>query len=639
MNKKTRKLLVGVAVVTAILILTIFLCTGDRPAILRELIKTHGENDEWEEIFDFGVGGMIALFVLSFLQVVLLCIPAEPIQVLSGISFGFGVGLLICFLGAILGNTLIYILYKIYGEKLDRFFTKRIHIDFESARHHGRVSLIVFILYIVPAIPYGMICLFASAMKMKYRQYIVVTSLGILPSIAIGVGLGYVAAEISWIVSISAFVFLAALIGVLYARRDAAFEFINRMIESDADVSKTKVAPAKKFMWSTLFAGCNMFFSPRVKVRITKHVGKIRGPAIVLCNHGAFIDFFYAGKALYRERPHFMTARLYFFRRDLGWLLRSLGSFPKSMFSPDMENAKNCVRVLRSGGILAMMPEARLSTAGEFEDIQLDTYRFIHKAGVDVYSCHINGDYLASPKWGNGLRRGSLVEVELSPLMTAAEAAAMSEEEAIARIDKALYFNDFEWIKSHPEQKYPSKTLAEGLDNILNKCPVCNGRYTLRTKGRELTCTNCSLHVRMNDRYGFGNGAPYANLQEWYRWQTAELEREITDDPDYALTSQVVLHHSSENGKRCLRVAGNGTCTLNREGLTYRGTEDGTEIEKHFPINKLYRVLFGAGEDFEVYEGKQIWYFVPEEKRSCVDYYAASAVLKKLSEKKTEVSV
>jgi len=211
MNKKTRKLLVGVAVVTAILILTIFLCTGDRPAILRELIKTHGENDEWEEIFDFGVGGMIALFVLSFLQVVLLCIPAEPIQVLSGISFGFGVGLLICFLGAILGNTLIYILYKIYGEKLDRFFTKRIHIDFESARHHGRVSLIVFILYIVPAIPYGMICLFASAMKMKYRQYIVVTSLGILPSIAIGVGLGYVAAEISWIVSISAFVFLAAL--------------------------------------------------------------------------------------------------------------------------------------------------------------------------------------------------------------------------------------------------------------------------------------------------------------------------------------------------------------------------------------------------------------------------------------------
>ena len=56
-------------------------------------------------------------------------------------------------------------------------------------------------------------------------------------------------------------------------------------------------------------------------------------------------------------------------------------------------------------------------------------------------------------------------------------------------------------------------------------------------------------------------------------------------------------------------------------------------------MKKLYRILFGAGEDFEVYEGKQIWYFVPEEKRSCVDYYAASTVLKKLSEQKTEVTV
>lgn len=639
MDIKNKKALVGVAIIAAILILAVFLCTGDRPMILRELVKTHGENDEWEEIFDWGIGGMVAIFVLSFLQIALIFIPAEPIQVLSGISYGFGAGLLICFLGAILGNTLVYILYKIYGEKLDRFFTKRIHIDFESARHHGRISMITFILYIIPAIPYGMICLFASAMKMKYRQYIVITSLGILPSIAIGVGLGYVAAEISWIISISAFVFLAALLGVIYAYRDTAFEWINRMIANDADVSKTKVTPVNKFMWWFLFNGCNMFFSPRVKIRIKKNVDRIIGPAIVLCNHGAFIDFFYAGKALYRERPHFMTARLYFFRRDLGYLLRSLGSFPKSMFSPDMENAKNCVRVLRDGGILAMMPEARLSTAGDFEDIQLDTYRFIHKAGVDVYACHINGDYMASPKWGNGLRRRSLVEVELSPLMTADQAAAMSEADAIALIDKALYFNDFEWIKTHPEQKYPSKTLAEGLDNILNRCPVCHGRYTLRTKGRTLSCTNCSLRVEMDSRYGFNMGAPYANLQEWYRWQTEELEREILSDPDYALTSRVVLHHSSLDGKRCLRIAGEGTCTLNRDGLTYRGTEDGAEIEKHFPMKKLYRILFGAGEDFEVYEGKQIWYFVPEEKRSCVDYYTASTVLKKLSEQKPEVTV
>jgi hypothetical protein len=52
------------------------------------------------------------------------------------------------------------------------------------------------------------------------------------------------------------------------------------------------------------------------------------------------------------------------------------------------------------------------------------------------------------------------------------------------------------------------------------------------------------------------------------------------------------------------------------------------EITKHFPLNDIYRLLFGAGEDFEIYEGKEIYYFIPEEKRSCVDWYIVSGLLK-----------
>jgi len=639
MSRSRRKLWVGIGLVFVFVLLAVFLCTGETGRMLRELVITHSADDDWAEIFDFGREGMLGIALLSLFQVILLFIPAEPIQVLAGLSYGFGWGVVLCMAGVLVANTLIYVLYKIYGERLDHFFTKRIHIDFESARHHGRVATIVFLLYFLPAIPYGMICLFASAMRMRYPRYILVTSIGVLPSVCIGVGLGYVATEISWILSLGVFAILVIALCLVYVRRDRAFAWINRMIERDSDVSKTEVKPARPLLWHLLLGGCRLFFSPRVKVRIKSEVERVKGPAIVLCNHGAFIDFYYAGLALKRERPHFMTARLYFFRRDLGWLLRSLGSFPKSMFSPDFENAKNCRRVLRNGGILAMMPEARLSTAGTFEDIQPDTYRFIHKAGVDVYVCHINGDYLASPKWGDGLRRGSLVEVELSRLMTAEEAAALSEAEVIARVDEALYYDDFAWIKNHPEVSYASKTLAEGLENVLTRCPRCGGRHTLVTHGRTLSCSACIMRVEMDSRYGFDGEAPFANLQEWYRWQEAEMRREILADPDFEMTAPVKLHHASVDGKRCLRPAGQGTCTLNREGLTYRGTEDGAEVEKHFPIKTLYRILFGAGEDFEVYEGKQIWYFVPEEKRSCVDYYTASVFLKELSEKKTEVSV
>jgi hypothetical protein len=76
-----------------------------------------------------------------------------------------------------------------------------------------------------------------------------------------------------------------------------------------------------------------------------------------------------------------------------------------------------------------------------------------------------------------------------------------------------------------------------------------------------------------------------------------------------------------------LRSAGRGICTLDREGLIYRGTVDGAETELTFPIGDIYRLLFGAGEDFEVYVGETIHYFIPDERRSCVEWYMASAIL------------
>ena len=99
--------------------------------------------------------------------------------------------------------------------------------------------------------------------------------------------------------------------------------------------------------------------------------------------------------------------------RFWGWLLRTIGAFPKSMFATDIENVKNCLTVLRENGLLTMMPEARLSTTGRFEDIQDSTYAFIKKAGVPVYTIKLRGDYFADPKWGKGFRRGSVVEGEM----------------------------------------------------------------------------------------------------------------------------------------------------------------------------------------------------------------------------------
>jgi len=296
------------------------------------------------------------------------------------------------------------------------------------------------------------------------------------------------------------------------------------------------------------------------------------------------------------------------------------------MFALDMESTKNCLTVLKSDGLLAMMPEARLSTTGRFEDIQSGTYSFIKKAGVPVYTIKFHGDYFADPKWGKGFRRGAVVEAELDILYTAEEVKNLSVAQIQKDVETRLDYNEFAWLKEKPKIRYRSRRMAEGLENILTVCPVCNSKHTITTKKNKIYCEKCGYLTSLDNRYLFTGKFRFADLTQWYDWQKGLMEKEISEKQDFALVSKVELRLPSK-GKGLTRSAGQGVCTLNRNGLTYSGTKDGEPVELQYSLACIYRLLFGAGENFETYNGTEILYFVPEEKRSAVDWYIASMIL------------
>lgn len=392
--------------------------------------------------------------------------------------------------------------------------------------------------------------------------------------------------------------------------------------------SKTAVRACNGPLLAVLFGALRLYyFLSGLRIRIVnKCGGQPEQPAIVLCNHGSFIDFLYAGSLLRKSRPHFIVARLYFYHNLLGWMLRSLGAFPKSMFALDMESTKNCLRVLKNGEILAMMPEARLSTAGRFEDIQPSTYSFLKKAKVPIYTVKLCGDYFADPKWGKGARRGAKVEAELELLFTAEQVETLSLEEIRRGVEERLYYDEFQWLQAHPDVHYRSRRLAEGLENILIRCPHCGEMYTVRTKGNRLHCTHCGALTALNDRYGFDEGFDFANFGQWYDWQKELLEKQILSDPEYRLESEVELRLPSK-GNGLTRFGGRGKCTLDRTGLTYEGTREGKPWQAHFTLAQIYRLLFGAGVNFEVYNGTEILFFVPENKQSSIEWYLTSMIM------------
>ena len=273
------------------------------------------------------------------------------------------------------------------------------------------------------------------------------------------------------------------------------------------------------------------------------------------------------------------------------------------------------------------MPEARLSTVGKFEDIQESTYSFLKKVGVPVYTIRLQGDYFADPKWGTGFRRGALVEAELELLFENQQTREMSVEEIAKAVEERLYYDEFEWLKTHRRLRYLSPKLAEGLENILTLCPNCGRHYTIVTKGRLVSCEHCGPLTKMNARYGFKWKFKFDNFAQWYDWQKDQMKQRIENDPEFCLKSKVELRHGDKTGKSLTRHAGEGVCVLDRTGLSFTGTRDGEDYSIHFPIKQIYRLLFGAGVNFEVYQGNEIFFFVPEEKRSAVDWYMASMLL------------
>lgn len=624
-----RKVVLSVLLFSALLFL-FFLLSGDNLILLKELFSGDLANGELrDKLMDLGISGYMIISLLSMLQVVCTFIPAEPIQVLAGLAFGFPIGLLFCTIGVLLGNTMIYALYSTFGNRLRNYFIRNLSFDFEKAANSARITAVVFLLYFLPAIPYGMICFFAAGLGMKYHRYILVTLLGAIPSICIGVGLGNIALTSSWIVSLCVFLVLIGLLIFLSVKREWLFAKVNAFAAKPAYSSKTTVQPCKKWLLFPLYYGIRLYFRLRgIRLHSVNKIGRApEKPSIILCNHGSFIDFLFAESLLLEVTPNFVVARLYFYHKLLGGLLRRLGCFPKSMFALDLESTKNCIRVLKNGDVLAMMPEARLSTAGTFEDIQDGTYAFLKKSAVPVYTVKLSGDYLANPKWGKGFRRGSVVEAELDILFTTEELKALTTEEIQEAVEARLYYDEHKWLESRPNIHYRSKNLAEGLENILTTCPKCGQKFTLRGKKNTLYCEHCGRIATMDDRYHFVGDFLYAHPGKWYEAQQKTLKEAILSDPDYVLEAPVSLRLPSTNGKSLTRKAGTGTCHLDRKGLTYKGTIDAEACEKFFPIDKVYRLLFGAGENFETYQGSEIFYFVPEEPRSCVEWYMASMIL------------
>lgn len=153
------------------------------------------------------------------------------------------------------------------------------------------------------------------------------------------------------------------------------------------------------------------------------------GPFVLAPTHRSNMDILLVA-GVTRRRMRYMGKDSLWKFRPAGWLLSTLGGFPVTRGSADLEALKRCVAVLRGGEPLVLFPEGTRRSGPLVSDL-FDGAAFVAvKAGVPIVPVGVAGAEESMPKGQRRIRRSrcDLVVGEPMTLTTAVPGRATREE-------------------------------------------------------------------------------------------------------------------------------------------------------------------------------------------------------------------
>lgn len=131
-----------------------------------------------------GVLGRLAYMGMVMLQVLAAIIPGEPLEIVGGYAFGALEGTLLCMAAATLGSLLVFWLVRRFGMPLVEVFFPREKLQkLRFLKTSPKRDLIFLIVFMVPGTPKDLLCYFAGLTDLKFSLWLLICSLGRLPSI------------------------------------------------------------------------------------------------------------------------------------------------------------------------------------------------------------------------------------------------------------------------------------------------------------------------------------------------------------------------------------------------------------------------------------------------------------------------
>ncbi|MBQ2084809.1 MAG: 1-acyl-sn-glycerol-3-phosphate acyltransferase [Oscillospiraceae bacterium] len=306
----------------------------------------------------------------------------------------------------------------------------------------------------------------------------------------------------------------------------------------------------------------------------------VKPPYFLICNHQSMVDFGAAALVCKKDLISFVVSTHFFRDPVLSIGLKLGGCIPKRQFFPDLSAVRKMLRAVRSGLSVGIFPEGQTCYSGQCNDIDPAIGKLVKAMDVPVVNIQIRGNFLTAPKYANGAVFPGYTVAKGSLLLSKEEIDSLSDSEIADRIAKGLAYDEYEWQRKEMHLSRRPRTV-NGLENILWLCPKCGKEHAMQTDGPYLYCTECGYRVQ-TDEYGFlkntdGTSAELDTPPKWYNWQKEQLEKQLDAGTLLPLTLkgrflESAVDDFSESGYGC---HGEGTATLDKDGLTLDVTRDG----------------------------------------------------------------
>lgn len=320
---------------------------------------------------------------------------------------------------------------------------------------------------------------------------------------------------------------------------------------------------------------CRFHFGMRIARKI-----RIKGPALILTNHVSNYDFLFVVSACFPARINFLATYYWFTFKNLRPWLRYMGVIQKYQFATDITAMKKLRYVVRKkNGVSFIAPEGTIYANGKSSHMSPSIVKIARFLGVPVYAIKIEGASLGHGKWQKVQQKDARVQLTMSRLLSAEEVRTLPSDQMFSRIRGALAYDEFEWQK-RTGFRYKGPNKAEGLENLLYKCPSCGRELTLRTQGNRIWCEACGLEARVNESYRFdwpGGRVWFDNYSQWFDFQYDALWEEMRN-PDFEMSARVRYQIDVVDTDGFVD-AGEGTLRLSlRDGWRYEGTMMGRRV-------------------------------------------------------------